>query len=69
MNAVKPEDTLDHHACLTYEIGITVPRVYDGVLYFLCTLCMKRRHRFAEGDPRNTRATFYVNNPAKVEGA
>ena len=41
-------------------IGVEIPGVYDGELYFACPDCGGRWHRWPEGDWRRTAAERYV---------
>lgn len=41
-------------------IGVEVPGVYDGVLYWKCPDCDHKWHRFPESDWRHQRAIGYV---------
>lgn len=42
------------------RIGVEVPTVYDGVLYWKCPDCGGRWHRWPEGSPYRQRAERYV---------
>jgi formate dehydrogenase maturation protein FdhE len=48
------------HNCDNYVVGVQQRGVYDGVLYFQCSVCQRRWHRFPEGDYLRTKAEPYV---------
>lgn len=41
-------------------IGVEIPGVYDGVLYWLCPACSHRWHRFPVGHALRVQAERYV---------
>ena len=42
-------------------IGVQIPDVYDGVLYWLCSGCGMPMHRFASG-PMRTKAQPFIDD-------
>lgn len=43
------------------KIGMEIPGVYDGILFWVCPVCNGRWHRFSENDDRYEAADEYVN--------
>lgn len=44
-------------------IGVEIPGVYDGCLYWQCPDCGHRWHRWPEGNPLRQAAEDYVSGP------
>lgn len=58
-----PEEHRHHYGDKTHYsrvIGVEVPGVYDGILYWLCPDCGHKWHRWPEGHPLRARAERYV---------
>jgi hypothetical protein len=68
--AVIPEASRHWYGTATYyrrEIGVEIPSVYDGMLYFQCPDCGGCWHRFPVGHYLRERAEPYVT--VKQQGA
>lgn len=58
-----PEESRKFYGTATHfgrEIGVEIPGVYDGILFWTCPDCGGAWHRFPEGDYRRERAEKYV---------
>lgn len=45
------------------RVGVEVPGVSDGVLYWMCPHCNHRWHRWPEGHPLRVRAEEFISRP------
>ena len=48
-------------------IGVEIPGIYDGTLFWQCPDCDKKWHRFPEGSRLRRRAEPYVNMTRGVD--
>lgn len=60
-----PQEAIDagYYGSATHfrrEIGVEVPGVYDGILYWICPDCPGKWHRWPEGHHLRTRAEVYM---------
>lgn len=44
----------------SHLIGVKIPNLYDGVLFWECPFCQGKIHRFRKGTAEWRKADFYV---------
>lgn len=50
----------------SHAIGVEIPVIYDGVLFWQCPACDGRWHRFPPTDRLYQRAEDYVNHAGRM---
>lgn len=63
------EEAAKHYAGTHWrkEIGVEIPEVYDGTLYYRCPDCGGAWHRWAPGSGLHEKAIPYMNAPVQEE--